>query len=141
MTVFSAEERAYIDRVAAAAQRWEEQGCPQCGARNPYSDRSERGEVSVTCSVCSWQERFDPPIGAEVSSMRDRAYRVKVETYVVVPARNVKDAKGRAELAVRRAIERSYRSIDDEDRWADGWEGFAFYAVGTPKLWDDGGDA
>jgi hypothetical protein len=59
------------------------------------------------------------------------AYRVKVESYVVVNARNEKDAKAVAELAVRHAIAKDYRETDLE-RWADGWEGFGFLATGKP---------
>lgn len=68
MAVFSAEERAYIDRLAATYHRWAEEGCPYCGAQEPCYELSGRGVMAVVCSVCDGQERFERLAGdGEVS--------------------------------------------------------------------------
>jgi hypothetical protein len=62
-------------------------------------------------------------------------YRVRVVSYCVVEARNVTDAKARAELAHRRAIEQSYRT--EEGQWGDGWEHYGWEAKKVERLPDD----
>lgn len=62
-------------------------------------------------------------------------YRVKVESYCVVEARTVIEAKVQAELAHRRVIEESYRL--DAGRWGDGWEHFGWQAKKAERLTDD----
>ena len=59
-------------------------------------------------------------------------YRVCVKSYVVVQARNAKEAPAKAELAVRQAIEASYRD-DEGGRWGEPWERFGFQATGKPE--------
>jgi hypothetical protein len=65
------------------------------------------------------------------------AYRVKVESYVMVNARNEKDAKAVAEVALRKAVAKDYRETT-LDHWSEPWEGFGFLATGKPaKVVDD----
>jgi hypothetical protein len=64
-------------------------------------------------------------------------YRVCVKTYVVVDALNQKAAKALAENAVRRVVKESYLDPDYELPWGDGWQNYAFQAVGTPEKVDD----
>lgn len=67
-----------------------------------------------------------------------KPYRVKVEAFVVVPARTATDAKARAELALRKAVVVDYLA-DQTQRWADAWEGFGFRARGAER-YEDGSD-
>ena len=67
-----------------------------------------------------------------------QTYRVKVETHVVVNARNLQDAKARGEQGVRLAVKASYRDGQYLD-WADGWDGFGFEAKKAAR-WEDGAD-
>ena len=62
-------------------------------------------------------------------------YRVCVRSYVVVRARNAKQAPAQAELAVRQAIEANYRDAE-HDRWGEPWERFGFQATGKPERID-----
>lgn len=61
-------------------------------------------------------------------------YRVRVDTYVVVEARNVSDAKAKAELALRSAIKTAYA---EGDTFADGWHLFSWCAKKAEKVTDD----
>ena len=65
-------------------------------------------------------------------------YRVRVESYVVVEARSIGQAKERAEVALRKAVAADYQSGDDGGRWADGWNYFAFEAKKAERLPNDG---
>lgn len=58
-------------------------------------------------------------------------YRVKVNSWVVVKARDQKDALAKAELALRKAVEADYR--EDHNRWGELWEGFGFQATGKAQ--------
>lgn len=66
-----------------------------------------------------------------------KPYRVKVETYVLVQARSLMDARAQAELAVRQAVADAYRA-DHGNRLADGWEAYGFRARAA-TVYDDGG--
>jgi hypothetical protein len=61
-------------------------------------------------------------------------YRVKVESYVVVEASNVGQAKARAELALRKAIREAYLESGD---FADGWELYGWQAKKAERLGED----
>lgn len=65
-------------------------------------------------------------------------YRVKVETVVVVEARNKNGAKAIAEQGVRFAVNDSYKNVAYPG-WADAWEGFGFQAKGCER-YEDGTD-
>ena len=62
-------------------------------------------------------------------------YRVKVNSYVVVKARNQKDALAKAELALREAVKMAQASTDPKiaDRWGEPWERFGWEATGKPE--------
>lgn len=60
------------------------------------------------------------------------AYRVRVESFVVVDATSNSDAKAKAELAVRQAVADSYRS-EGSPHWADDWQSFGFRARGSER--------
>lgn len=70
------------------------------------------------------------------------SYRVKVNSFVVVRARDQKDALARAELALRQAVTASYESDDRKiaDQWADGWHLFGFQATGKPERIEEDGE-
>jgi hypothetical protein len=55
----------------------------------------------------------------------------------MVNARNEKDAKAVAEVALRKAVAKDYRETT-LDHWSEPWEGFGFLATGKPaKVVDD----
>lgn len=54
-----------------------------------------------------------------------KRYRVRVESWVVVEAANVTQAKARAELALRKAVREAYLESHD---FADGWELYGWQA-------------
>ncbi len=58
-------------------------------------------------------------------------YRVKVESWVVVEARNATDAKATAELALRSAIKTAYA---EGDTFADGWHLYGWEAKKAEKV-------
>ena len=68
-------------------------------------------------------------------------YRVKVNSYVVVKARNQKDALAKAELALRKSVAWSYANSWPSDRfdeseflpWGEPWERFGWEATGKPE--------
>jgi hypothetical protein len=70
-------------------------------------------------------------------------YRVKVESFVCVEARNVEQAKARAELALRKVIrnEYTYELMSETDGvaplFAEGWELFGFNAKKAERIADD----
>ncbi len=64
-----------------------------------------------------------------------KRYRVRVESFVVVEAANVSQAKARAELKVRQAVRISYSN--QPDQWGDGWELFGFNAKKAERVPDD----
>lgn len=68
-------------------------------------------------------------------------YRVCVHSYVVVEADNEKQAKARAELAVRKAVDHAYLTMDvatNRPLFGDGIERFGYVAKGKPeRLTDD----
>ena len=57
-------------------------------------------------------------------------YRVKVESFVLINARNVEQAKARAELALRKAVREAYLESRD---FADGWEQYGWLAKKAEK--------
>ena len=61
-------------------------------------------------------------------------YRVRVESYVVVEARNVEQAKARAELALRKAVKIEYA---EGDTFADGWHLYGWAAKKAEKVAED----
>lgn len=67
-------------------------------------------------------------------------YRVRVESYVVVEARSIGQAKERAEVALRKAVAEDYRRMPErlDRRWADDWQLFAFEAKKAERLPNDG---
>ena len=68
---------------------------------------------------------------------RDKTYRVKVESYVLVNAGSVGAAKAKAEVALRKAVIASYESTTiDAQMWADGWVHFGFLAKST-EVWKE----
>ena len=70
-------------------------------------------------------------------------YLVKVETLVVVEARNVMDAKAKGETAVRTVVSQEYtyeewsQTHEKPPMFADGWERFRFQAKKAERLSDD----
>lgn len=68
---------------------------------------------------------------------RDKTYRVKVESYVLVNAGSVGAAKAKAEVALRKSVIASHTS-DSETRpmWGDDWTGFSFLAKST-EVWKE----
>lgn len=66
-----------------------------------------------------------------------RRYRVKVESYVVVEARNSKEALSRGELALRRSVEHWYRHDESGKNFGDGWHLFGFNARKAVRVEDD----
>ena len=61
------------------------------------------------------------------------AYRVRVDVWVCVEARNQAQAKAKAEQAVRRAVKEDYAGDTEGDCYADGWHLFGFRALGKPE--------
>lgn len=61
-------------------------------------------------------------------------YRVRVESYVVVEARNVSDAKATAEMALRSAVKTAYA---EGDAFADGWHLYGWEAKKAEKVGED----
>lgn len=62
-------------------------------------------------------------------------YRVKVNSWVVVKARNASDAKAKAELALRSAVAHDYHYMTE--RWGEPWELFGWEATGKPERVND----
>lgn len=63
-------------------------------------------------------------------------YRVKVESWVVVEARNGTVAKAKAEIAHRKAIAHWYAHNQDPPEFADGWHLFSWCAKKAEKVPD-----
>lgn len=61
-------------------------------------------------------------------------YRVKVESYVVVEARNVAQAKARAETGLRYAVSDAYRQTE---LFADGWHLYGWAAKKAERVAED----
>ena len=70
---------------------------------------------------------------------QNKPYRVRVEAFVLVNAHNVEFAKANAEVALRKAVIKSYESTNDSEAgmWASGWEGFGFLAK-SARVYEDG---
>lgn len=62
-------------------------------------------------------------------------YRVKVNSWVVVRARNASDAKAKAELSLRRAVAVAY--LKDDNHFTIPWELYGWEATGKPERVDD----
>lgn len=62
-------------------------------------------------------------------------YRVKVESWIVVEARNVTDAKAKAELAHRKTIEVAY--MGTAGRFSEPWELYGWQAKKAERINDD----
>lgn len=83
--------------------------------------------------------RRDRRGGGWVSRRARRAvtrYRVRVDSYVVVEARNVVEAKARAEIALRQAVAADYRT-DVHGRWGEGWHLFGWQSKKAERVNDD----
>ena len=70
---------------------------------------------------------------------QSKPYRVRVEAFVLVNAHNVEFAKANAEVALRKAVIKSYESTNDSEArmWGDGWQAYGFLAK-SATVWDDG---
>ena len=61
------------------------------------------------------------------------SYRVRVDVWVAVEARNQAQAKAKAEQAVRLAVATAYREDIAGSAFSDGWELYGFRALGKPE--------
>ena len=70
---------------------------------------------------------------------QSKPYRVRVEAFVLVNAHNVEFAKANAEVALRKAVIKSYESTNDSEArmWGDGWQAYGFLAK-SAMVWGDG---
>ena len=64
-------------------------------------------------------------------------YRVRVESYVVVEARNGTVAKAKAEIAHRKAIAHWYAHNQEPPELADGWELYGWQAKKAERVAED----
>ena len=65
------------------------------------------------------------------------SYRVRVESYVVVEARNAVQAKAWAELALRKVVSHEYTYEELGSLFADGWHLYGWEAKKAVKVTDD----